>query len=69
MYQLLSSDTRLSSMADCIHAIGKPNSTRDVCNFAIDLAHTPLIQDCSTECCDSDIYIYHNGSFIKDVQE
>lgn len=69
MYQLLSSDTRLSSMVDCIRAIGKPNSTRDVCNFAIDLAHTPLIQDCSTECCDSDIYIYHNGSFIKDVQE
>jgi len=69
MYQLLSSPTRLRSMEDCIRAIGKPDSTRNVCSFAIDLAHTPLIQDCNTECCDSDIYIYHNGSFIKETQE
>ncbi len=69
MYQLLSSPTRLQSMADCIRAIGKPNSTRDVCSFAVDLAHTPLILDSTAECSDSDIYIYHNGSFIKEIQE
>jgi len=69
IYQLLSSPTRLSSMKDCIRIIGKPHSTRDVCSFAIDLAHTPLIQDSRTECCDSDIYIYHNGIFIKETQE
>lgn len=69
MYQLLSSPARLRSMAECIRAIGKPNSTRDVCSFAVDLAHTPLIQDCRTECCDHDIYIYKNGSFIKEIQE
>lgn len=69
IYQLLSGETHLSSMRDCIRAIGKPNSTRDVCDFAINLAHTPLIRDRTEECCDSDIYIYHNGTFIKEPQE
>lgn len=69
MYQLLSSGTRLSSMVDCIRAIGKPNSTRNVCTFTVDLAHTPLIQDSNAECCDSDIYIYQNGTFTKELQE
>ncbi|MBQ2724234.1 MAG: galactosyldiacylglycerol synthase [Clostridia bacterium] len=65
MYQLLSSETRLSSMADCIRAIAKPESTKNVCAFAVDLAHTPFIEDCAEES-DSEIYIYHNGSFVKE---
>lgn len=69
MYQLLSSETRLRSMQDCIRSIGKPNSTRDVCAFAVDLAHTPFIEELPDDCSESDVYIYQNGVFTKDTQE
>lgn len=44
IYQLLMSDTRLETMSRSIAEIAKPNSTRDVCEFLVNLAHTPVIE-------------------------
>lgn len=44
IYQLLTSDVRLNAMRECISAIAKPNSTRDLASFVIELGHTPIIE-------------------------
>lgn len=44
IYQLLMSDTRLETMSRSIAEIAKPNSTRDMCEFLLNLAHTPIIE-------------------------
>ncbi len=43
LYALLTSDVRLRAMAGCVGQLAKPDSARDVCNFVIDLIHTPYI--------------------------
>ena len=43
LYQLLSSDVRLSAMRTCIGAIAKPDSAAMLGQFLDDLSHTPLI--------------------------
>ncbi len=43
LYALLTSDARLNAMVQCVGELAKPNSARDVCNFVIDLIHTPYI--------------------------
>ncbi len=43
IYQLLTSSARLSSLGQCIAEVGKPNSTANVCEFLINLAHTPTV--------------------------
>lgn len=44
LYQLLTSDVRLSAMRDCIAAIAKPDSAAMLGQFLEDLAHTPVIE-------------------------
>lgn len=44
LYGLLTSETRLASMVRCIDELAKPNSTRDVCSFVVELMHTPYIE-------------------------
>lgn len=43
LYSLLASDERLSGMVQCVNALAKPNSSKDVCSFVIDLIHTPVM--------------------------
>lgn len=43
IYQLLMSETRIETMTRSISEIAKPNSTRDMCEFIINLSHTPII--------------------------
>ena len=43
LYSLLTSDTRLNAMVQCVKELGKPNATIDVCRFIIDLMYTPSI--------------------------
>lgn len=45
LYGLLTSDARLDAMVQCVKELAKPNSSRDVCSFVIDLIHTPSIDD------------------------
>lgn len=45
LYSLLSSEERLSGMVQCVNALAKPNSSKDVCSFVIDLIYTPSIED------------------------
>jgi processive 1,2-diacylglycerol beta-glucosyltransferase len=43
LYGLLSSDARLGAMVQCVEELAKPNSSKDVCSFVIDLMYTPSI--------------------------
>ncbi len=43
LYGLLTSDARLNAMVDCVKELAKPNSSKDVCSFVIDLIYTPDI--------------------------
>ncbi len=45
IYQLLMSDTRIETMKRSISEIAKPNSTRDMCSFLVNLAHTPIVEE------------------------
>ena len=45
IYQLLMSDTRIETMKRSISEIAKPNSTRDMCAFLVNLAHTPIVEE------------------------
>lgn len=44
LYGLLASDERLSGMVQCVNALAKPNSTKDVCNFVMELIYTPVME-------------------------
>lgn len=43
LYQLIMSETRLDTMKTSIGEIAKPTSTKDMCAFLVNLAHTPHI--------------------------
>lgn len=44
LYGLLTSDLRLNAMVDCVSELSKPDSSRDVCDFVVNLMHTPYIE-------------------------
>lgn len=45
LYGLLTSEERLGAMVQCVNVLAKPNSSRDVCSFVMDLVYTPEIDD------------------------
>lgn len=49
LYGLLTSDVRLDAMVQCVGELAKPNSSKDVCSFVIDLIHTPTIDKRDSE--------------------
>ncbi len=44
MHQLLTSPERIAAMRSCIAKIAKPNSSADLRDFLVELAHTPTIE-------------------------
>ena len=56
IYQLIMSDTRLETMSRSIAEIAKPNSTSDMCEFLLNLAHTPVIEQSGSGSEDGRIY-------------
>lgn len=49
LYGLLTSEVRLNAMVNCVKELAKPDSSKDVCSFVVDLMHTPYIDSTEEE--------------------
>ena len=49
LYGLLTSEVRLGAMVECVKELAKPESSKNVCSFVVDLMHTPYMESAEEE--------------------